>query len=152
MAATANILGLLKLSLGPLTIHLFQLPIIFTGLALGAMAGGTVGLAGTIVGAFTLVQPNPFVIADNAVLGLFTGILYGRLTKLNVLPNAASLLAVLGAYLLQAICSYLTDVYLVSIPPVVEEAILLTIFFENMISLLICRLILTRVDILRAIG
>jgi len=149
MAALANLLGLLKLPVGPLTIHLLQLPVILTGLVMGGLAGGTVGLVGAIVGALTLAQPNPYIIPGNALLGFFTGILYKRLRGLKTRPIVPQSLALLGAFLLQAPYAYLTDVYLMGIPPAVVQVILLTLFIEDIISLLICHVIIYRVDILR---
>jgi hypothetical protein len=152
MVALANLLGLLKLPMGPLTIHLLQLPIILTGLVLGGSAGGTVGLVGAILGAFTLSQPNPYIIPGNAILGFFTGLLYNRLRGLNTGPIVPQSLAVLGAFLLQAPYAYLTDVYLMAIPPAIVQVLLLTLFMEDIISLLVCHFILFRVDILRLLG
>jgi uncharacterized membrane protein len=152
MAALANILGLLKLSIGQLTIHLLQLPIILTGLVLGALAGGAVGLVGAILGALTLSPPNPYIILGNAILGFFTGVLYDRLRGLKAAPIVPQSLALLGAFLLQAPYAYMTDVYLMAIPSAIAQLLLLTLFIEDVLSLLICHIIIFRVDILKLLG
>jgi hypothetical protein len=147
MAALANLLGILKLSFGPVTIHMLQLPIILTGLALGAISGGIVGLVGAIVGAFTLPTPNPYIILGNAILGFLTGLLYSRLRELKTIPLVPQSLAVLGAFLVQVPYVYLTDVYFMAIPPPIVQVILLTLLAENIISLLISYVILYRIAI-----
>jgi len=152
MSALANLLGLLKLSMGPVTIHLLQLPIILTALLLGGSAGGTVGLVGAVLGAFTLSQPNPYIIPGNAVLGFFTGLLYNRLRGLKTAPIVPQSLALLGAFLLQAPYAYVTDVYLMAIPPAIVQVLLLTLLIEDIVSLLICHVLLYRVDILKLLG
>jgi len=152
MAALANILGLLKLSIGQLTIHLLQLPIILTGLVLGALAGGAVGLVGAILGALTLSPPNPYIIIGNAILGFFTGLLYDRLRGMKTAPIVPQSFALAGAFLLQAPYAYVTDVYLMAIPSAIAQLLLLTLFIEDTLSLLICHVILFRIDIVKLLG
>ena len=81
MCAVANILGFLTIPLGIAEIHLMQLPIILTGLALGPGAGGLVGFLGAAVMAFRLRPPNPYILLGNAILGFFTGLFYLRPKK-----------------------------------------------------------------------
>ena len=149
MSALANILGAppFIIPLGVVNIHFLQLPIILTGLALGAFAGGIVGLVGATVMAFTFRTPNLFILPGNALLGFFTGFFYFRLKRMkpSIVPQ---LLAVIGAILIQFPYTYLSDVYLASIPaPNLLFPILPTLFIEDIISLLIAHIILFRTDI-----
>lgn len=152
MAALANLLGLVKVSFGPITIHMLQLPIILTGLAMGAWSGGIVGFVGAIVGAFTLPRPNPYIILGNAILGFLTGLLYSRLRGMKAIPLVPQSLAVLAAFLLQAPYVYVTDVYLMAIPPAIVQIIMVTLFIEDIISLLISHVVLYRIDIPKLLG
>jgi hypothetical protein len=147
MAALANLLGLLKLSFGPITIHMLQLPIVLTALGVGAASGGIVGLVGAIVAAFTLPTPNPYIIPGNAILGFVTGLLYTRLKSLKTIPLLPQLLAVLGAFLLQVPYAYITDVYLAGMPSPVVQIIIVTLLIEDVICLLISHVILFRITL-----
>ena len=49
MCAVANVLGFFTIPIGITEIHLMQLPIILTGLALGPWTGGLVGFIGATV-------------------------------------------------------------------------------------------------------
>ncbi len=68
LSALSNVLGFLVVPMGPVTLHLIQLPIVFAGLAAGSLAGGLVGLLGAFVMAFTLTKPNPYIVGGNALL------------------------------------------------------------------------------------
>jgi uncharacterized membrane protein len=149
MSALANILGAppFIVPLGVVNIHFLQLPIILTGLALGAVAGGIVGFVGATVMAFTLRTPNLFILPGNALLGFFAGFFYFRLRRMKpqIVPQ---LLAVLGAVAIQFPYTYFSDVYLASIPAAnLLFPILPTLFIEDIISLLIAHVILFRTDI-----
>jgi uncharacterized membrane protein len=152
MSALANVLGYFSVPLGVTRIHFMQLPIIISGLALGAIAGGIVGFVGAIVMAFTFATPNLYILPGNALLGFFTGLFYFRLKKMKP-PIVPQLIAVLGAVVIQFPYTYLSDVYLVSMR---SELVLFTIlpllFLEDIISLLIAHVILFRADVERMLG
>ena len=148
MCAVANILGFLTIPLGIAEIHLMQLPIILTGLALGPGAGGLVGFIGAAVMAFRLHPPNPYILLGNAIRGFFTGLFYLRLKKIKGRPIIPHVISVLGAYITQFPYTYVTDVYLMPIPPaIVLTVILPKLLVENMISVLLAHLTLFRVNI-----
>jgi len=147
MAGLANVFGLLAIPVGPTSIHFMQLPIILTGLAVGAVPGASVGLLGSLVMAFMLPTANPYIIVGNAILGLFTGLFYSRIKNWKVRPVIPQLASVLAAYLIQAPYVYFTDVYLVSMYPTVVQAILLKLLAEDLVSLFISHIIMFRVDI-----
>jgi uncharacterized membrane protein len=83
MCAVANILGFFTIPIGIAKIHLMQLPIILTGLALGPCSGGLVGSIGAVVMAFRLRPPNPYILIGNAILGFMTGMFYSRLKNMR---------------------------------------------------------------------
>jgi uncharacterized membrane protein len=154
MSALANILGAppFIIPLGAVNIHFLQLPIILTGLALGAVAGGIVGFVGASVMAFTLRTPNPFILPGNMLLGFFTGFFYFRLKRIkpSIVPQ---LIAVIGAMAVQFPYTYLSDVYLAGIPSAnLLFPILPTLFIEDIISLFIAHVILFRTDITQMLG
>lgn len=147
MGALANVLGLWSIRIDPITIHFIQLPMILTGLAAGPLAGGFVGFVGALVMAFTLPKPNPYIPFGNAILGSLTGIFYFRLRKMKGPPVVGQVISVLGAFVVQAPYTYLTDVYLMFMPHPVVMGILLKLFVEDLISVLICHVILYRINI-----
>ena len=148
MCAVANVLGFFTIPFGIASIHLMQLPIILTGLALGPWTGGLVGFIGAAVMAFRLHPPNPYILLGNAILGFMTGLFYLRLRKMKVRPIIPQVISVLGAYFVQFPYVYVTDVYLMPIPAhVVLTVILPKLLLEDVISVLLSHLILFRVDI-----
>jgi len=147
MAGLANVFGLVAIPVGPTSIHFMQLPIILTGLAVGAVPGASVGLLGSLVMAFSLPTANPYIIVGNAILGLFTGLFYSHIKSWKVRPVIPQLASVLAAYLIQAPYVYFTDVYLVSMHPAVVQAILLKLLAEDLVSLFTSHIIMFRVDI-----
>ena len=147
MCAVANVLGFFSIPLGITEIHLMQLPIIITGLALGPRTGGLVGFIGAAVMAFRLRPPNPYILLGNAILGFFTGLFYLRLKKMRGRPIIPQVISVLGAYAVQSPYVYVTDVYLMTMPEPLVQAILLKLLFEDVISVLLSHFILFRVNI-----
>lgn len=148
MCAVANVLGFFTIPLGIADIHLMQLPIILTGLALGPGAGGLVGFIGAAVMAFRLRPPNPYILIGNAILGFMTGVLYSRLKKMRGRPIIPQVISVLGAYIVQFPYVYVTDVYLMPIPPAIVLTIILPkLLIEDIISVLLAHFILFRVNI-----
>lgn len=152
MSALANVLGFppFSIPLGEAKIHFMQLPIIFAGLALGALAGGVVGFIGAAVSAFVFPPPsgpNPFILIGNALLGFFTGFFYFKLRSLEP-PIIPQLVSVLGAVAVQFPYTYYSDVYLAALPaPLVLYTVLPLLFVEDIISLFISHVILFRTDI-----
>ena len=148
MCAAANVLGFLTIPLGIAEIHLMQLPIILTALALGPGAGGLVGFIGAAVMAFRLHPPNPYILLGNAILGYFTGLFHLRLKKIKARPIIPQVISVLGAYIIQFPYIYVTDVYLMPIPPpIVLTVILPKLLAEDLISVSLAHLTLFRVNI-----
>lgn len=158
MSALANVLGFPPFSIpfGDVArIHFMQLPIVFAGLALGAVAGGIVGFIGATVSAFVFPPPsgpNPFILVGNALLGFFTGLFYFRLRGIKR-PIIPQFLAVFGAIIIQFPFTYISDVYLMSIPSAnLLFPILPFLFVEDIICLLIAHVILFRTDIEHMLG
>lgn len=148
MCAVTNILGFFTIPIGITEIHLMQLPIILTGLALGPYIGGLVGFTGAAVMASRLHPPNPYILLGNAILGFMTGAFYSRLRKTRVRQIIPQVISVLGAYLVQFPYVYVTDVHLMFIPShIVLMLILPKLFIEDVISVLLSHFILFRVDI-----
>lgn len=148
MAATANIIALLAIPLGFMSIHFISIPIILTGLALGPLAGGLVGFIGATVMAISLQTPNLYILPGNAILGALTGLFYSRLGKLGSKPIMSQVLSVLGAYLIQTLYIYVTDAYLMSIPQPLVMIIIATLLVENVIGILVSHMALDRVSTL----
>lgn len=146
MAATANVLALLAVPLGFMSIHFIQIPIILTGLILGPLAGGFVGFIGATVMAITLQKPNFYILPGNAILGAFTGLFYHRL--LGRRPIISQLLSVLGAYVVQMPYVYVTDVYLMGMPQPVVTVIIATLLVEDLIGASVSHVVLHRVSTL----
>jgi uncharacterized membrane protein len=147
MAGLANVFGLLAIPVGLTSIHFMQLPIILTGLTVGAIPGGLVGLFGSLVMAFRLPTANPYIVVGNAILGLFTGFFYSRIKSWKVRPLIPQLMSVIVAYLIQAPYVYVTDIYLMSMPATVVQMILLMLLAEDIISLFISHIVMFRVNI-----
>lgn len=147
MSGLSNVLGLLVIPMGPITLHLIQLPIVFAGLAAGPVAGGLVGFFGAFVMAFTLTKPNPYIIGGNVILGFLTGALYSRMRQLSSRPVIPQVISVVFAYMLQMPYVYVTDVYLMGMPYPVVAGIIGVLLVEDLISALISHVILYRVDV-----
>jgi uncharacterized membrane protein len=148
MSSLANILSWFSIPIGLTSIHLTQLPIILTALSLGRWSGGLVGFVGAITMAYRLIPVNPYILFGNAILGYFTGFFYSHLKKMKTRIVIPQTISVLASYLIQTPYLYLTDVYLVSIPTkIVLTIILPKLLVENIISVLLCHLVIYRVDI-----
>ncbi|UCE44025.1 MAG: ECF transporter S component [Candidatus Bathyarchaeota archaeon] len=148
ISAVANVLGFFTIPIGIAEIHLMQLPIILTGLALGPWTGGLVGFTGAAAMAFRLHPPNPYILLGNAILGFMTGLFYSHLKKMKGRTIVPQVISVLGAYLVQLPYVYVTDVYLMPIPShVVLTIILPKLLLEDVVGVLLSHLILFRVHI-----
>ncbi len=153
MAALSNVLGLppFILPLGVTNIHFIQLPIILSGLLLGALAGGLVGLIGAATMALTLPVPNFYLLPGNAILGFSTGLLHTLLTKRSQRPIVSHIGSAAIAYLVQAPYVYVTDLYLMRMPQPVVATIMLTLLAEDLICAFLSHIILYRVSIPRSL-
>ncbi len=148
MCAVANVLGLFfSIPIGLTKIHLMQLPIILSGLALGPWIDGLVGFVGATTMAFNLPSPNLYILPGNAILGFFSGVFYLRLKRMRGRPIIPQVISVLGAFIVQSPYVYVTDVYLMTMPQPVVQGILLKLLFEDLISVLVSHFILFRVKI-----
>jgi uncharacterized membrane protein len=147
MSALSNILGLLVVPVGFVTLHLIQLPMVFSGFAAGSLAGGLVGFFGAFVMAFTLAKPNPYLIPGNAILGFVAGLSYSKIRRLSAKPIFPQIVSVLLAYAIQMPYTYVTDVYLMGMPQPVVVGIISVLLVEDLISALVSHVILYRVDV-----
>ena len=148
MCAVANVLGFFTIPIGVAEIHLMQVPIILTGLALGPWTGGLVGFIGAAVMAFRLRPPNPYILLGNAILGFMTGLFYLRLRKMKIRPIIPQVVSVLGAYFVQFPYVYVTDVYLMlMLSDFVLTVILPKLLLEDVISVFFSHVVLFRVKI-----
>jgi uncharacterized membrane protein len=147
MGALSNVLGFIVVPVGPMTFHLIQLPIVFSGLAVGPLAGGLVGFFGAFVMAFTLSKPNPYIVVGNAILGFLTGTFYSKLRHMSRRSILPQVISVVLAYALQMPYVYVTDVYLMGMPSPVVLGILVVLLVEDVISTMISHVILYRVNI-----
>lgn len=147
MGALSNGLGFIAIPAGPITFHLIQLPIIFSGLAAGTLAGGLVGFLGAFVMAFTLPKPNPYIIIGNAILGLLTGMFYSKLRHMPGKQILPQMISVLLAFVLQVPYVYFTDAYLMGMPNPIVLGILIALLIEDLASTVISHVILYRVNI-----
>ena len=152
MSALANVLGYFSIPVGATRIHFMQLPIIFSGLALGSVVGGAVGFTGAAVMAFALQPPNPFILLGNAILGFCTGFFHSKIKERRP-PILPQLVAVLGAIAVQFPYTYVSDVYGMLMPAaLVVYTILPKLFVEDLISLLLAHVVLYRVDVRTMLG
>src|SRR5512136_1101111 len=86
MCALSSVLALFTIPIGFTSLHVTQFPVILTGLVTGPLTGSVVGLLGTIVMAYRLSPPNPYIVFGNAILGFFSGLLYSNLRKMKAKP------------------------------------------------------------------
>ena len=146
MGATANLLGFFAIPIGPTKFHLLQLPIILAGLSLGPWIGGLVGFVGAAVMAYTTL--NPYLLLGNAILGFSVGAMYSHLKGMKGIPLLPQLISLLGAYIVQSPYVYVTDVFLMAMPSLLVQTVILPkLFVEDVISVLLCHPILFRVNI-----
>ena len=153
MAALSNVLGLppFILPLGVTNIHFIQLPIILSGLLLGASAGGLVGLTGAATMALTLPVPNFYLLLGNAILGFSTGLFHTFLATRSRRPIVSHIVSAVVAYLVQAPYVYFTDLYLMRMPQPVVVAIIFTLLVEDLICAFLSHIILYRIGIPRSV-
>jgi hypothetical protein len=97
--------------------------------------------------ALKLQPPNPYILLGNAILGGLTGLFYLYLKRMRGRSIVPQLICVLGAYVVQAPYVYLTDVYLMAMPPPLVQAILVKLLLEDVIAALLSHIVLFRVDI-----
>lgn len=152
MSALSNILALVAIPLGVFSIHLIQLPIILSALAAGQYVGGLVGFVGTFVMAFTLPVPNPYILLGNALLGFLTGLIYTRLNDSSLTSHVARVASVLVAFVIQTPYIWITDVYLMSMPPLVVQAILVKLLLEDALSAVVSTIVLSLEPVRAMIG
>ena len=73
---------------GVLRFSLENLPIIFTGVALGPISGLVVGLISDLVGCFMVgYEINPFVLVASGLIGLLSGLCYKGMNTKSILLN-----------------------------------------------------------------
>jgi uncharacterized membrane protein len=117
-----------------LRIHFFQVAIMLAGIIGGPVSGL---VAGAVGGAYmAALRSDPTIVVGNALLGLFTG-LFVRKTR----PVLAGILAWV---LIQAPWLYLTGTYILNVPGVVMQTILITLTVEDVICAVIADILQTR--------
>ncbi|MBQ4585373.1 MAG: folate family ECF transporter S component [Clostridia bacterium] len=73
---------------GVLRFSLENLPIIFTGVALGPISGLVVGLVADLIGCFMVgYEINPFVLVASGLIGLLSGLCYKGMNSKSLLLN-----------------------------------------------------------------
>ena len=134
MTAVAVVLSALSVPfVFGLRIHFFQVAIILAGV-IGGPASGLV--AGAIGGVYVAaLRSDPTIVVGNALLGLFTGLFVRKMR-----PALAGILAWI---LIQAPWLYLTGTFILNVPGVVMQTILITLTVEDIICAVIADVLQT---------
>jgi riboflavin transporter FmnP len=124
MAAVAVVVSALSVPfVFGLRIHFFQVAIM-----LAAMVGGPVSglVAGSVGGVYvSVLRSDPTIVVGNALLGLFTGLFVRKMRPV--------LAGVPAWVLIQAPWLYLTGTFILNVPGVVMQTILITLTVEDII-------------------
>jgi uncharacterized membrane protein len=135
MTAVAVVLSALSVPfvLG-LRIHFFQVAIMLAGVIGGPVSGL---VAGAVGGAYmAALRSDPTIVVGNALLGLFTGLFVRKMRPV--------LAGILAWVLIQAPWLYLTGTYVLNVPGVVMQTILITLTVEDVICAVIADILQTR--------
>ncbi len=123
LAIFPNVLGLFHTTVFGVRVHFFQYLIFLAALIYGPVGGIISGAFGSIWTAAAL--NNPYVLVGNVILGGLFG-LFIRL-RWNLI------IAALAAYLIQMPWLWLTDVYLAGMPVKAVNAIVIALFFSDLL-------------------
>jgi len=134
MSALAVALSLLSVPfLLGLRIHFFQVAIMLAGVIGGPVSGLVTGAIG---GAYmAALRSDPTIVVGNALLGLFTGLFVRKLRP--------ALAAIAAWVLIQAPWIYLTGTYILHVPGIVMQTILVTLTVEDVICAVIADVLQT---------
>jgi uncharacterized membrane protein len=128
MAAVAVVLSALSVPfVFGLRIHFFQVAVMLAGVIGGPVSGL---IAGSVGGAYmAALRSDPTIVVGNALLGLFTGLFVRKMRPVFA--------AILAWVLIQAPWLYLTGTYVLNVPGVVMQTILVTLTVEDVICAVI---------------
>jgi uncharacterized membrane protein len=116
-----------------LRIHFFQVAIMLAGVIGGPVSGLVTGAVG---GAYVAaLRSDPTIVVGNALLGLFTGLFVRKMRPV--------LAGILAWVLIQAPWLYLTGTYILNVPGVVMQTILITLTVEDVICAVIADILQT---------
>lgn len=151
LSALSNVMMLISVPitlLGATTrIHFIQIPILIAAFGIGPLAGCLVGLIGAVSMVFSVMPPNPFIVLYNGLLGFAAGLFYLLLRRRRRHRLMSQLVAVAGAYAVQAPFVWLLNTQVVGIPAVVVQTIMLKLLLEDVAATLINHPILYRINI-----
>jgi len=134
MTAVAVVLSALSVPfvLG-LRIHFFQVAIMLAGVIGGPVSGLVTGAIGGVY--MAALRSDPTILVGNALLGLFTGLFVRKMR-----PVLAGILAWI---LIQAPWLYLTGTYILNVPGLVMQTILITLTVEDFVCAVIADVLQT---------
>lgn len=116
-----------------LRIHFFQVAIMLAGVIGGPLSGL---VTGTIGGAYmATLRSDPTIVIGNALLGLFTGLFMRKMRP--------ALAGIAAWVLIQAPWIYLTGTYVLNVPGIVMQTILVTLTVEDVICAVIADVLQT---------
>lgn len=116
-----------------LRIHFFQVAVMLAGVIAGPVSGLVTGAIG---GAYmAALRSDPTIVVGNALLGLFTGLFVRKLRP--------ALAAIAAWVLIQAPWIYLTGTYILNVPGIVMQTILVTLTVEDVICAVIADVLQT---------
>jgi len=117
-----------------LRIHFFQVAVMLAGVIGGPVSGLVTGAVG---GAYmAALRSDPTIIVGNGLLGLFTGVFVRKMRP--------ALAAIAAWALVQAPWIYLTGTYILHVPTVVMQTILVTLTVEDVICAAIADVLQSR--------
>jgi uncharacterized membrane protein len=135
MAAVAVVLSALSVPfVFGLRIHFFQVAVMLAGVIGGPVSGLIAGSVGGVY--MSALRSDPTIVVGNALLGLFTGLFVRRMRPV--------LAGILAWVLIQAPWLYLTGTYVLNVPGVVMQTILITLTVEDVICAVIADVLQSR--------
>ena len=137
LAIFPNVLGLFHTTVFGVRVHFFQYLIFLAALVYGPFGGVVSGAFGSIWTAVAL--NNPYILIGNVILGGLFG--YFVKLKWNVI------LAAFAAYLVQMPWLYFTDVYFAGMASNAVIAIMIALFFSDILWAVVAKLTSKYVDL-----
>jgi uncharacterized membrane protein len=116
-----------------LRIHFFQVAIMLAGVIGGPVSGLVAGSVGGVY--MSALRSDPTIVVGNALLGLFTGLFVRKMRPV--------LAGILAWVLIQAPWLYLTGTFILNVPGLVMETILITLTVEDVICAVIADVLQT---------
>jgi len=134
MTAVAVVLSALSVPfVFGLRIHFFQVAIMLAGIIGGPVSGLVAGSVGGVY--MSALRSDPTIVVGNALLGLFTGLFVRKMRPV--------LAGILAWVLIQAPWLYLTGTFILNVPGVVMQTILITLTVEDVICAVIADVLQT---------